>query len=595
MKLYGIFREHTTRRKFPDGFRNFSGIMADQEPLVYHTENHRYILCGHIYSVPGYGEEYPDDLKALQDVSALYESSGESSLVTVDGDFTLFIFNGVDIKIFRDFKGTGPQIFYSGDYFSNDLILLTRLHEHLPEPDFETLTFFLMFGYIPADSTGLTDIRRLPGGYILKYGQGAPQVYPADKTGLTSYHKNGKSHENEFIEAYTELHKKAIKNRISGKEKISLLLSGGYDSGANLAALREFYDGPLTSYTVSFRNHPFSELKYTRILADKFGSDLVNYEITGEEIAELPGIVKQTGIPFQESGLLINYLVTKTVAKDQPDVVLGGDGNDQLFGTANRELAMKFLTQLTGINALQKLFAVSMGANESGSLFQKLNLFNDKIDNIILPDHWGFRSGQLLYDPKVEKHIHRDKVFTTHFEQLYENRRKNIDINQTAFQVILFKASQMAQLHGVHLTFPYLARELHDFVNVLPLELKIHGSVLEMMRAKGVSKYLHKKAYRDKLPPEVNNRPKQGGFVPLALFFKDEGRNEEFFRMIENSRLLCELLSNKGHEIKKLRTALKDKNPWFWFQQVHLSRMLNMLVLAIWEKLILEQQDVDTI
>ena len=39
------------------------------------------------------------------------------------------------------------------------------------------------------------------------------------------------------------------------------------------------------------------------------------------------------------------------------------------------------------------------------------------------------------------------------------------------------------------------------------------------MKGKGVAKYIHKQLVKPMLPDAVTNRPKQGGFSPLEIFF----------------------------------------------------------------------------
>ena len=46
------------------------------------------------------------------------------------------------------------------------------------------------------------------------------------------------------------------------------------------------------------------------------------------------------------------------------------------------------------------------------------------------------------------------------------------------------------------------------------------------VKGKGITKYIHKLLVKPKLPPEVTNRPKQGGFSPLEIFFNDKAGSE---------------------------------------------------------------------
>jgi asparagine synthase (glutamine-hydrolysing) len=595
MKFFGFFNSNIKESTVPDDFTKVAGIYANGNPLVFEAENRALILLGNVYHLPGHRIDPANMNATLKAILDHYISNGETGLTSIDGEYTLLLFNGQDIRIYRDFKGAGPQVFYNEHGFSNDLQLLMKVTGHSATPDNTALSFFLTLGYVPPEKSGINGIHRLRCGYLLKYGNLQTEVKKIIDPAYTIEKVDKKVSADELSDKYFRLHTQSIQNRISGKNKIGLLLSGGYDSGGNLAGIRDIYTGPLHSYTISFKDNPHSELEFVKIMAKEFNSELTNYEIHGPEIEFLPDIIRQTGIPFQESGLMINYLVMKTAGADCPDIVLGGDGNDQMFGTGAKELAIKLMMNRTGLVAGQKILEAACGSLESGNFFKRMNFYNHKIDKVVYPDRWGFPPSQLVY-PTLEKEVIRiDPVYTWSYEKLYENRRINVDLAHTAFNIILFKASRMAELFDVQLTFPYLARPVFDFVNSLPVGLRIFGTTSDVRKGKGVAKYIHKRTYKGRMPQQITSRKKQGGFVPLSIFFQDQNRNRDFFDMIEKSALLGSLIKNKTQAVKTLRNAIHDKNIWFWYQQVYFSRLFNMVVLATWEKIYLENKQIDRI
>ena len=131
-------------------------------------------------------------------------------------------------------------------------------------------------------------------------------------------------------------------------------MSGGYDSGANLAALRSIYDGEINSYSVGFKGDNWTELPLARIMSKAFGTRHHEYEIDGTEINALPKIVDYLGEPFVEGGLMVNYCAMRMIGEDKPEVILGGDGSDQYFGTSGREVALHYLAARTGMRPIMK-------------------------------------------------------------------------------------------------------------------------------------------------------------------------------------------------------------------------------------------------
>ena len=89
-------------------------------------------------------------------------------------------------------------------------------------------------------------------------------------------------------------------------------------------------------------------------MSKAFGTRHHEYEIDGTEINALPKIVDYLGEPFVEGGLMVNYCAMRMIGEDKPEVILGGDGSDQYFGTSGREVALHYLAARTGMRPIMK-------------------------------------------------------------------------------------------------------------------------------------------------------------------------------------------------------------------------------------------------
>lgn len=66
------------------------------------------------------------------------------------------------------------------------------------------------------------------------------------------------------------------------------------------------------------------------------------------------------------------------------------------------------------------------------------------------------------------------------FEYLYTQHNYKTDVEKIINQVILFKASKIADMFGNHLVFPYMDLDLYMFLMRLPVRYKCKGdSVFE--------------------------------------------------------------------------------------------------------------------
>ena len=533
-----------------------------------------------------------------------YMTIGNEAFKTIDGDFTLVIITPDKVNVFRDRHGVGSQVFYSTDFFTSNLLDFTELKGFDCKPNTDALFTFLSIGYVPSPLCSLQGVKKLGAGHLLivdKSSQITIDIFPASdylqKVSTT------KLTIDEATEEYERLHKKAIKERIGNESKIGLLLSGGYDSGGNISALRDVYTGDISSFSIGFKNNQWTELPLAKILSERYKSSHHDYEIEGAEIMNLPKIIAITGDPFQEGGLMVNYTAMELVQKsgEKPDLILGGDGNDQHFGTSGKELALHWKMKQNGGQILQKMFDFTGNSSlfENDNILFRSEFHNRKILHIQQSDVFGFTKHQVNKINSVGYNIREFGYLKNHpkkfnnFNEFFYNRNLNIDIKQVINEVILFKSSRMSELFGTNISFPYMSTELYDFLSTLPVDYKFHGTLEELSKGKGVSKYLHKKYLKPKLPTEITDRKKQGGFAPLPIFLRDNHQRRILFSFMLNSDLVKQLFKHQAIDnlLKQYDEAAKSGTSyWFWYQQVKANQIINLLTLTVWWEMFINKK-----
>ncbi|MDD3078999.1 MAG: asparagine synthase-related protein [Paludibacter sp.] len=536
-----------------------------------------------------------------------YQVEGIRALKKVDGDFTLFVISSQKIVIVRDRHGVGAQVFYNRDFITSNLSDFTKLENFECKPNIEALFTFMSIGYIPAPMSSLEGVKKLPAGHCLTIENGQTTV--TDLFPSTEYFARNNTCKlalDEAVVEYERLHKKAISQRIENASKVGLLLSGGYDSGGNISALRDVYDDSITSYSIGFKNNQWTELPLAKLLSEKYGSKHYEYEIDGSEIMNLPQILSVTGDPFQEGGLLVNYTAMELVRQsgEEPDVILGGDGNDQHFGTSGKELALHWKMKQKRLQPFQKMFDYvgNLGVFNKDNILFRTEFHNRKILYIQQSDIFGFtpyeinklNSTGLKIDGFEYLKSHPEKF--ENFDAFFFNRNLNIDIKQVINEVILYKSSRMAELFDNCMTFPYMSTDLYEFLSTLPVDYKCHGTFDKLSSGQGVSKYLHKEYLKSKLPTEITDRKKQGGFAPLPIFLRDDKQRKMLFSYLRKSDMVKLLF--KAHGIDKLlnhyENSLKSKPYWFWFQQVKSNQIINLLTVAVWWDMVINKKNISS-
>lgn len=122
-----------------------------------------------------------------------------------------------------------------------------------------------------------------------------------------------------------------------------------------------------------------------RLMSETFGTRHHEYEIDGTETSALPDIVRFLGEPFMEGGLMVNYCAMRMIGDDKPDVILGGDGSDQYFGTSGREVALHYLSARIGLRPLLRGISrlLEHETFDTGGKLSRINFHLDKILHIL--------------------------------------------------------------------------------------------------------------------------------------------------------------------------------------------------------------------
>lgn len=539
---------------------------------------------------------------AAELVLELVAREGVSGCRMLNGKFTIVYFEGSQITIVRDRNGEGPMIYFTKDFFTDSYQGLFQFKDFKAEPDLTGLVTFLKIGYIPAPTTALRGVGKVPAGEILTIKKneisldklfGFDEILHAERKEISL---------KEAVDTYSDLLKQSLKRRIDDAATVGVLLSGGYDSGGNIAMTRAVYDGKMKSYSIGFKDNPASELPYAKMMADQYGSEHHEYIMDGSEIEFLPEIIDALGDPFSESGFMLNHSVMKMVSSENLPVTIGGDGNDQYFGAGIRETALHYKMKKFGLAPFAQLFD-RMSAN---SLFDKDDLAfriryqNQKILNVMEPETFGFPDFQLnkMFGLKeIATHPYLaliPKKFGT-YEELFLQRNYYLHLQHSVNEVILFKASRMSDYFGVNLAFSYIDNDIYSFLQHLPINLRAKGTVEECMKGKGVAKYIHKQLVKPLLPDAVTNRPKQGGFSPLEIFFNTENKRKAIYHYIRNSAF-AQSLKGTGfldQFFSQYETLAAGKSYWFWHKQVKSNQLINLLILSIWWDRVLENRKFD--
>ncbi|NQV02956.1 MAG: hypothetical protein HQ542_09940, partial [Bacteroidia bacterium] len=214
-----------------------ANLLIDSTCLHETGEGTDLVLWGRILNLPEIYDRFgmkPGGNATLLDLFLAYPV--EELLPLIDGNVTGILTTASSTLIFRDKNGGGLPVYYSGSYFSDHVEGIRMIAGALPEPNLKSLSMFLEYGYIPSPDTAFTGISKIPAGHLLVCKNGQFSIRNAFPfTDFTSQDNHLGLTLQEAADHYIHLHREAIRKRILGSDTVGALVSGGYDSGGNLA------------------------------------------------------------------------------------------------------------------------------------------------------------------------------------------------------------------------------------------------------------------------------------------------------------------------------------------------------------------------
>jgi asparagine synthase (glutamine-hydrolysing) len=436
---------------------------------------------------------------------------------------------------------------------------------------------YLFFEFIPCPHTIFKDARKIPAASYLIWDEKGIEV--------RSYWSpfDLKSAEKDLTEAEAEsrimqLLKESVNRRLISDVPLGIFLSGGIDSSAIAALAQEEVPGKVKTFSIGFEDPSFDESKYSLLASKYIGTEHHEQTMTPADllniVPNLPDILDE---PMADASILPTYLLSK-FTRSHVTVALGGDGGDELFAGYPTYLAHKFAVQYerylgtihSAINVFGNLLPVS---DDNISFDFKVKKFLSGIGypggirnyvwlgSFSFPDLNKVLSPELVspFDDKklVEEIISYEKAFPLRDSM---NLLQFLDLKLYLQESILTKVDRASMACSLEVRAPFLDHELVEFLMGLPSKWKLRGFT---------SKYILKKAMKNRLPDEVIRRPKKGFGVPIAKWVKgplkelfedllssDRISREGFFNPEYVAALLQDHLTNKKDNRKHLWTLL---------------------------------------
>jgi asparagine synthase (glutamine-hydrolysing) len=453
-----------------------------------------------------------------------YEEYGDAFVERLRGMFAIALWDTRRGRLFlaRDRMGKKPLVYAQiggGVAFASEMQALLSLP--LSRAVDETaIAQYLALGYVPPPRTGFAAIKSLrPGSYLVSEGG---QIESDRSYWALSYEPKLTLSEPEALERLRAEIDEAVKVRLMSDVPLGAFLSGGLDSSA-VVAFMAANSSEVRTFSIGFAESAFDEVKYARLVAERFGTRHQEFVVEPSAAEVLPMLVRHLGNPFADSSIVPTYYVAK-VAREHVTVALNGDGGDELFAGYDRYRVARFAYALDTVPPP----ILSLGARLAQALprgrWVPAPVRRARRVGAMLP-----LRGDARYLALVGYFTGRDGTFGRLVEArgeplaLFERARLEsgaksdlerilaIDTKTYLPGDLLVKmdiATMAASLEG---RSPLLDHKLIEFVSHLPANMKFR---------RGVSKYLLRRLMRGVLPDEILQRPKMGFGVPVGQWMR---------------------------------------------------------------------------
>ena len=313
-------------------------------------------------------------------------------------------------------------------------------------------------------------------------------------------------------------------------------LSGGIDSSLIVALMQKENIKPIKTFTIGFEEKHFDESIFAKKISSHLGTDHNEMIITDKDsLGVIPILPKIYDEPFADSSQIPTYLICKN-AKKNVTVALSGDGGDEIFGGYNRYTwspkiwkkisylpfsLRKILSQIA-LNISEKNFnfVLNLFINRGGYKVHKIAkalIHSKSLENFMqnLTLEW-IEDEDLIINYEKDKNFNRylfqNKIDILDFE-FNDPISKMIYLDTVTYlqDDILCKLDRAAMSNSLETRVPFLDKDVVEFANKIPINIKIKNGKGKWPLKKILSKYI---------PQNLIDRPKTGFSIPLGNWLR---------------------------------------------------------------------------
>jgi len=527
-----------------------------------------------------------------------YIHYGNSFLEKLNGIFALAIYDRKEdqLIIARDRFGTKPLYYVntpSGLYFASELKALMTLDDLDLDIDYSAIESYMTYLWNPSPSTPLKAIKKLEAGHYLIVKNSL--IVKKDFFFEVSYNESKETDIEKIIETTDLKLKNAITSQLVSDVPVGAFLSGGLDSSAIVAYVKNYTDVKLPTFTIRGKNDlgMADDFVYAKKVGKYLGVDVHPIDINHEIFFDIEEMIYCLDEPQADlAPILVSYI--SKIAKEEHGikVLLSGVGGDDIFSGYRRHQAIELDSYISKIPKLMrgKIRDLVQKLPSNSNFMRRLKKYTryfdlDGDDKIISYFNWIDKDTRRnLFSSDVKSYLENENHDTSFQlkKELEKLPKETSDLNKMLSLDLKFflpdhnlnYTDKMGMKEGVEIRVPLLDNKLVDFASTIPGKYKQNGKY---------GKYIFKKTMEKYLPNEVIYRSKTGFGTPLKSWI--HGELKEYI----NTILSKEAIDKRGiFNYSSFQEILsKDKLG----HEDYSYTILSMLSIELWFKIFIDNRN----
>jgi asparagine synthase (glutamine-hydrolysing) len=582
-------------------------LVTGQQPMSDPAGRYWIVFNGEIYNFRQLRTMLEADGRAFRtrsDTEVILQSYvawGEACVERFRGMFAFAIWDAAQRRLFlaRDRLGKKPLYYWHRGHlflFASEpkaLLCHPAVSRALDWPAFQ---HYLAFGYTPAARSIFDTIHKLPPAHTATLADGrltlarywrVPSARPSVPRGPGLA---------ESAAAMRDELREAVRLRLESDVPLGVFLSGGIDSSAVVATMREITSGRIATFSVGFGGGAapsYDELPYARLVARRFETDHHEEILEPDVRGMLPAIVRAFDEPFADSSAIPTAIVAQTTAR-HVKVALSGIGGDETFGGYPRYLGLR-VSQLHGRLPRWLRHAVRAGASRlpdsggSRNWSDRVRRFTAEPDATPGDRYIGwtrfFSDAELttLARPALAARLEpfldasRRAAFAAGADGDPVDGAFRVDLDAYLPDDLLAMADRMSMSHSLEVRAPFCDHRLVEASLGLPSRTKM---------PRGRLKALLKTAFAGVLPDEVLSHPKQGFMIPLGDWLRRD------LRPTLDELLAPDRIRARG--LFEVEAVERLKREHLSGARTHADRLWTLMMAEVWMREYLDQHGLAT-